>query len=139
MPFSRCALLHEPRFLTTYRVRKTSQSLTSALFLRLPREFLRVSESTQQVSSQKVRSTDTWGFAKGAAKFLSHVRPGFGNLPALRYQPLGRRRTFIHIAKAVWDSAHDADDFYRLRWKWNIEPFIELNDRNTVQHKVSFD
>lgn len=43
----------------------------------------------------------------------------------------------LEIAKAVWDSAHDAYDFYRLHREWNIEPFIELNARHKGCRKLS--
>ena len=35
----------------------------------------------------------------------------------------------LGVAKAVWDAAHDAYDFYRLHYAWQIQPFIDLNDR----------
>jgi len=37
----------------------------------------------------------------------------------------------LTMAKALWDSAHDVYDFYRLHHKWQIEPFIDLNPKNT--------
>lgn len=39
------------------------------------------------------------------------------------------------FAKAIYDSAHDVYDIYRLHNEWGIEPFIDLNKRNMGNRK----
>lgn len=41
----------------------------------------------------------------------------------------------LKVAKALWDSAHDAYDSYRLHQSFDVEPFIDLNSRNLGHFK----
>jgi len=43
----------------------------------------------------------------------------------------------LAVAKGLWDSAHDVQDFYRLHREWGIEPFISLNAKSLGQTRLA--